>query len=177
MTWVTRHWRPRAEAFLQNRSRPCSWCRPSKTCWVPVPSLVSEPGCRLGDRAPAQRARAPRSDPGWGTPGQRDQHDHRASRSGKTILSQQYVFHNASPDRPAVYLSTVSEPFDKILRYAESLASLTRRRLESRSSMRTWGRADCEWPGGRSGVDRPNPERAAPGHAGDRQLQGAPGIL
>jgi circadian clock protein KaiC len=41
--------------------------------------------------------------------------------SGKTILSQQYVFHNASPDRPAVYLSTVSEPFDKILRYAESL--------------------------------------------------------
>jgi circadian clock protein KaiC len=41
--------------------------------------------------------------------------------SGKTILSQQYVFHNASADRPAVYLSTVSEPFDKILRYAESL--------------------------------------------------------
>ena len=30
--------------------------------------------------------------------------------SGKTILAQQYVFHNASADRPAIYLSTVSEP-------------------------------------------------------------------
>ena len=30
--------------------------------------------------------------------------------SGKTILAQQYVFHNASTDRPAVYLTTVSEP-------------------------------------------------------------------
>jgi circadian clock protein KaiC len=44
-----------------------------------------------------------------------------APGSGKTILSQQYVFHNASVERPAVYLSTVSEPFDKILRYAETL--------------------------------------------------------
>ena len=28
--------------------------------------------------------------------------------SGKTILAQQYVFHNATPERPAVYLTTVS---------------------------------------------------------------------
>lgn len=37
--------------------------------------------------------------------------------SGKTIFAQQYVFANARPDRPAVYLSTVSEPLEKILRY------------------------------------------------------------
>ena len=34
--------------------------------------------------------------------------------SGKTILAQQYVFHNASPERPAVYLTTVSEPLEKV---------------------------------------------------------------
>jgi circadian clock protein KaiC len=44
-----------------------------------------------------------------------------APGSGKTILSQQYAFYNATLERPALYLSTVSEPFDKILRYAESL--------------------------------------------------------
>jgi circadian clock protein KaiC len=41
--------------------------------------------------------------------------------SGKTILAQQYVFHNASIDRPAIYLTTVSEPLEKILRYGQSL--------------------------------------------------------
>ena len=41
--------------------------------------------------------------------------------SGKTILAQQYVFHNATTDRPALYLSTVSEPLEKILRYSQSL--------------------------------------------------------
>jgi len=41
--------------------------------------------------------------------------------SGKTILSQQFAFHNATPEQPALYLSTLSEPLDKILRYAESL--------------------------------------------------------
>jgi len=42
--------------------------------------------------------------------------------SGKTILAEQYMFHNATADAPGVYLSTVSEPFDKILRYGEALA-------------------------------------------------------
>jgi circadian clock protein KaiC len=42
--------------------------------------------------------------------------------SGKTILAQQYVFENASEDRPAVYFSTVSEPLEKILRYGETLS-------------------------------------------------------
>ena len=41
--------------------------------------------------------------------------------SGKTILCQQFVFHNATIDKPALYLSTVTEPFDKILRYSQSL--------------------------------------------------------
>jgi circadian clock protein KaiC len=41
--------------------------------------------------------------------------------SGKTILSQQFVFHNATADRPALFLSTVTEPLDKIIRYGQSL--------------------------------------------------------
>jgi circadian clock protein KaiC len=42
--------------------------------------------------------------------------------SGKTILAQQYAFHNATPERPALYLSTVSEPFEKMLRYGQGLS-------------------------------------------------------
>jgi circadian clock protein KaiC len=41
--------------------------------------------------------------------------------SGKTILAEQFMFHNASPARPGIYLSTVSEPLEKILRYGQSL--------------------------------------------------------
>jgi circadian clock protein KaiC len=41
--------------------------------------------------------------------------------SGKTILAEQFLFHNASPQRPGVYLSTVSEPLAKILRYGQRL--------------------------------------------------------
>src|SRR5436190_20552950 len=41
--------------------------------------------------------------------------------AGKTILAQQYAFRNARPERPAVYLSTVSEPLDKIVRFGQSL--------------------------------------------------------
>jgi circadian clock protein KaiC len=42
--------------------------------------------------------------------------------SGKTILAQQYVFHNATAERPAVYLTTVSEPLEKVLRYGQTMA-------------------------------------------------------
>ena len=42
--------------------------------------------------------------------------------SGKTILSQQIAFHNATKERPAMYLSTLSEPMDKLLRYGQSLS-------------------------------------------------------
>ncbi|TMB89624.1 MAG: hypothetical protein E6J37_03270 [Chloroflexi bacterium] len=41
--------------------------------------------------------------------------------SGKTILSQQYVFSNATVERPALFLSTVTEPVDKVIRYGQSL--------------------------------------------------------
>ena len=44
-----------------------------------------------------------------------------APGSGKTILTEQYIFRNATVERPALYLSTVSEPFDKIVRYAQNL--------------------------------------------------------
>jgi circadian clock protein KaiC len=39
--------------------------------------------------------------------------------SGKTILAEQFIFHNASPRRPGVYFSTVSEPLEKIVRYGQ----------------------------------------------------------
>ena len=41
--------------------------------------------------------------------------------TGKTILAQQFVFANATPERPALYLATVSEPFEKILHYGQTL--------------------------------------------------------
>jgi len=41
--------------------------------------------------------------------------------AGKTILAEQYLFQNAREDRPGIYLSTVSEPFDKMLRYGQSM--------------------------------------------------------
>jgi circadian clock protein KaiC len=41
--------------------------------------------------------------------------------TGKTIIAQQYVFTNARPERPAVYFSTVSEPLEKIVRFAQGL--------------------------------------------------------
>jgi circadian clock protein KaiC len=41
--------------------------------------------------------------------------------AGKTVLAHQYVFANATAERPALYLSTVSEPFEKIIRYAQTL--------------------------------------------------------
>jgi circadian clock protein KaiC len=44
-----------------------------------------------------------------------------APGSGKTILCQQYVYSNASVEKPSVYFSTVSEPFEKILRYGSEL--------------------------------------------------------
>lgn len=41
--------------------------------------------------------------------------------SGKTILAQQYLHANATEERPGLYLSTVSEPLEKILRYGQTL--------------------------------------------------------
>lgn len=52
--------------------------------------------------------------------------------SGKTVLAQQYMFHNATEDRPGVYLSTVSEPLEKILRYGQALEFFDARAVGSR---------------------------------------------
>lgn len=41
--------------------------------------------------------------------------------TGKTMLVQQYVFANATPEQPAVYLTTASEPFDKLVRFGQDL--------------------------------------------------------
>src|SRR4051794_25029369 len=46
--------------------------------------------------------------------------------SGKTILCHQFAFAGASEERPAIYLSTVSEPFEKILRYGQTLSFFDR---------------------------------------------------
>jgi circadian clock protein KaiC len=46
--------------------------------------------------------------------------------SGKTILSQQFAFAGATEERPAIYLSTVSEPFEHVLRYGQTLSFFDR---------------------------------------------------
>jgi circadian clock protein KaiC len=52
--------------------------------------------------------------------------------TGKTILAQQYLFQNATDERPALYLSTVSEPLEKILRYGQTLAFFDKTAVGSR---------------------------------------------
>jgi circadian clock protein KaiC len=41
--------------------------------------------------------------------------------TGKTMLAEQYMFRNATPTRPAVYLTTASEPLEKLIRYGQQL--------------------------------------------------------
>jgi circadian clock protein KaiC len=43
-----------------------------------------------------------------------------APGTGKTILAEQCLFAVASSERPGLYLATVSEPYDKLLRYGQS---------------------------------------------------------
>jgi circadian clock protein KaiC len=49
--------------------------------------------------------------------------------SGKTLLCQQFSFAGATVERPAIYLSTVSEPFEKMIRYAQTLSFFDRRAI------------------------------------------------
>jgi circadian clock protein KaiC len=44
-----------------------------------------------------------------------------APGTGKTLLAEQCIFANAAAERPGLYLSTVSEPLDKLLWYGQSL--------------------------------------------------------
>jgi circadian clock protein KaiC len=49
--------------------------------------------------------------------------------SGKTILSQQFAFKNATAQRPALYLSTLSEPMEHILRFGERFEFFDRKAI------------------------------------------------
>lgn len=40
--------------------------------------------------------------------------------TGKTLFAQQLVFHNAGGDRPILYLTTLSEPLTKVVKYLQS---------------------------------------------------------
>lgn len=42
-----------------------------------------------------------------------------APGTGKTILAQQIAFANATPERPAIYLTTLSEPLDKVIAHGQ----------------------------------------------------------
>ncbi len=52
--------------------------------------------------------------------------------SGKTILAQQYLFANATEAAPGLYLTTVSEPLEKVLRYGQTLEFFDPRAVGSR---------------------------------------------
>ena len=52
--------------------------------------------------------------------------------SGKTIFAQQCVYTNARDDSPAVYLSTVSEPLEKVLHFGQSLTFFDRNAVGNR---------------------------------------------
>lgn len=49
--------------------------------------------------------------------------------AGKTILAQQLCFHNASPEKPALYFSTLSEPAAKTLRHLREFSFFDAGRL------------------------------------------------
>jgi len=42
--------------------------------------------------------------------------------SGKTMLAEQYLFHNATEARPGLYFTTASEPLEKLIRYGQRLS-------------------------------------------------------
>ena len=43
-----------------------------------------------------------------------------APGTGKTILAEQLAFANATPESPALYLTTLSEPLEKILVHGQT---------------------------------------------------------
>lgn len=49
--------------------------------------------------------------------------------TGKTILVEQIVFENLSDDRPAVYLTTLSEPLEKFITYLQQLSFVDSSRI------------------------------------------------
>jgi circadian clock protein KaiC len=64
--------------------------------------------------------------------------------SGKTILAEQYMFHNATEERPGLYLSTVSEPLEKLIRYGQTLSFFEAEAIGSRVIFEDLGRTLAE---------------------------------
>ena len=52
-----------------------------------------------------------------------------APGTGKTMLAEQFVFHNATIEHPAVYLSTTTEPVEKLVRYGQELAFFDKEKI------------------------------------------------
>jgi circadian clock protein KaiC len=67
-----------------------------------------------------------------------------APGSGKTILAEQYVFHNATAERPAIFLSTVSEPLEKLIRYGQTLSFFDQDAIGGRVVLEDLGRPLAE---------------------------------
>lgn len=42
--------------------------------------------------------------------------------TGKTVLAEQLLFHHASPERPSLYATTLSEPMSKVLTYVQGFS-------------------------------------------------------
>jgi circadian clock protein KaiC len=51
--------------------------------------------------------------------------------TGKTLFAQQLVFHNAGDDRPILYLTTLSEPLTKVVKYLQGFTFFDETRLGS----------------------------------------------
>jgi circadian clock protein KaiC len=49
--------------------------------------------------------------------------------TGKTILAEQFIFANARPDAPALYLTTLSEPAAKMVRYLQEFSLFNEEKL------------------------------------------------
>ena len=62
--------------------------------------------------------------------------------SGKTIIAQQYTFHNAHPDQPVGYFSALSEPLEKIVRFGQTLDFFDAAAVGKSVFSGTWAR----WP-------------------------------
>jgi circadian clock protein KaiC len=55
-----------------------------------------------------------------------------APGSGKTMLAQQYAFAAATIDRPALILTTLNEPLDKVVRFGQTLSFFDREAVGTR---------------------------------------------
>jgi circadian clock protein KaiC len=57
------------------------------------------------------------------------------------MLAEQYLFHNATEEQPRLYLSTVSEPLDKLIRHGQTLSFFEPEAIGSRVIFEDLGHA------------------------------------